>query len=164
MRLWEMTAEYRKLMELAEEDSLADPETDKMFQDTLEGMQGEISEKVDGCIGVMKTLEHEAEAIRQEEVRMAIRRRHLENRAARVKDYVIDCMTKTNTKTCESSLFRVTCSLGPTSVNVLDESKIPGGYFRVKRELSKSDVKDALAAGTMVPGAELIRKPQLRIS
>lgn len=144
------------------------PEEDgvlKAIEDTLAGLQGEIGEKVDGCVAVMRTLEHEAEAIRTEEVRMAIRRRHLEAKAKRLKDYVKDSMVQGAVSTVESSLFRVTLYDAPPSLVVDDEKLVPPGYFIMRPDLQTAAVKLALKGGLEVPGAHLERgKKALRIS
>jgi hypothetical protein len=41
------------------------------------------------------------------------------------------------------------------AVQVLDEEQIPDGFFKTKRELSKTLLKEALNAGETVPGAVL---------
>ncbi len=43
----------------------------------------------------------------------------------------------------------------PPSVMIIDESKLPDNYMRIKKEPNKVIIKEALAHGDFVPGAAL---------
>ena len=43
----------------------------------------------------------------------------------------------------------------PPSVRIVNENDLPEWAWRIKREVSKSEIKDRLKAGETVPGAEL---------
>ena len=60
--LYELTTQYQLLLELAE-----DPDTDiTVFQDTMEGLEGEIEEKAENYGRVIRELEGHAALIKSE--------------------------------------------------------------------------------------------------
>ena len=66
MTIYELTDQYRQLLELAE-----DPDTDiTVFQDTMEGLEGEIEEKAENYGRVIRELEGRAAALDAEIERM----------------------------------------------------------------------------------------------
>ena len=79
--LYELTSEYMELLTLAE-----DPDTDpQAFADTLEGLTGEIEDKADNYAKVLRMLDGDAQAIRDEERRLKARREAIENNIKRMK-------------------------------------------------------------------------------
>ena len=81
MRLYELTEEYKALEEL-----LYDPEVDEQtLQDTMEGIWGEIEEKADNYAKIITGMKADIEALREEEIRLAARRKALENRQQTLK-------------------------------------------------------------------------------
>ena len=48
-----------------------------------------------------------------------------------------------------------------TSVNIIDESKIPSFYIKLKPELDKALIKQELSNGNFIEGAELVIKESL---
>ena len=60
--LYELTEEYRQLLEMMEDDSV-DPE---VLQDTLEGVDGEIEAKADNCAKLIRELNGVTSVINEE--------------------------------------------------------------------------------------------------
>lgn len=60
--LYELTAEYKELLEMAEEQNL----TQADIKDTLEGMDYEFEDKADGYAKVLRSLDGKEEAISSE--------------------------------------------------------------------------------------------------
>ena len=76
MKLYELTEQFLALQEL-----VYDPEVDEQtFQDTMEGLWGEIEDKADGYAKIIMGMKADIEALRAEEGRLAARRKALENR------------------------------------------------------------------------------------
>ena len=73
MNLYELTEQYLALQEMA-----YDPEVDEqVFQDTMEGLWGEIEDKADGYAKIILGMKADIEALRAEEMRLAARRKGL---------------------------------------------------------------------------------------
>ena len=78
MNLYELTEQYLALQEMA-----YDPEVDEqVFQDTMEGLWGEIEDKADGYAKIILGMKADIEALRAEEMRLAARRKGLETRSS----------------------------------------------------------------------------------
>ena len=60
LKLYELTDNYQKLLEMADE---ADPQA---FEDTLEALQDEINHKAENLAKVIRTYEAEAKALEEE--------------------------------------------------------------------------------------------------
>ena len=84
MRIWEINAALEELL------NQQDPETGELTcdLDALEALTIERDEKLEGLALYCKNLTAEAEAIRNEEKALAERRKALENKAARAKDFL----------------------------------------------------------------------------
>ncbi len=82
--LYSLTTEFATLLDAISEGEI--PE--EAIADTLEGLQGEIDEKIDNVLDAFKTLKAEAEAIRAEEKHLADRRKRKEAAAERIREYL----------------------------------------------------------------------------
>lgn len=161
MTLYELTDQYRELVDLAEN---ADDESDvQAFADTLEALAGEIDEKIENCAAVVRSIEAQAKSIREEEVRLAARRRAIENSTERLKRYMQDGMDAAGKSKIKGKLFTVSIQDNPPRVAVDDESQIPKDYMRVKYELDRTSISEAIKCGREVPGAHMEYGRGLRI-
>jgi predicted nucleic acid-binding Zn-ribbon protein len=87
LKLYELSQNYvTQLLELA--DSL-DQET---FQDTLSSLEEAIEDKAENVAKLIKCLDSDCKAIKEEEQRLADRRKALENKISSIKEY----LTKSN--------------------------------------------------------------------
>lgn len=161
MKMYELAQEYRELIPLAEN---ADDEAElQMFFDTLEGLQGEIGIKLENCAAVIAEIGAQADGIRSEEKRLASRRKAIENSIDRLKRYMQDGMDAAQMVKHKGQLFTISIQNNPPSVVVDDEAAVPKGFQRIKVEVDKTAVKDALKSGTEVPGVHLEHTRSLRI-
>lgn len=157
MKLYEINAEIERLLE-----SAVDPETGELTGSVegLDQLEMDLKTKVLDTACYIKGTEAEAEAIREEEKKLAARRKTLERRTEWLREYLTQNMTA-GEKLKDN---RVSLSWrSSVSVDVLDEEVIPENFWRIKREVDKTSIRDALKAGTMVRGAQLIEKLNLQI-
>lgn len=101
--LYELTSELSSLLDAIECGEI--PE--EAIADTLEGLQGEIDEKIDNVLDAFKTLKAEAEAIRAEEKRLAERRKRKEAAEERLKEYLATELEKLGKARHESARHSV---------------------------------------------------------
>lgn len=101
-------------------------------------------------------LEAEADAIIKEEQRLAVRRRGFEKVAQNVRDSIHQQMLDWQVKKVEGKLFTFAVQKNPASVEITDESQIPGDYLDYTPKVDKNKVKADLQAGKPVQGARLI--------
>lgn len=158
--LYELTEEYRLLLEMAEDEG-EDPEA---ISDTLEGLEGEIEIKADGYARVLRQLEYDAAALKAEEKRLSNRRKTIEANMSRMKDSLFQAMKATGKEKFKTELFSFGIQKNPPSV-VLDSELIPEIYLtHPEPVVDKRKILEDLKAGVQLPGiAHLERSESLRI-
>ena len=82
--LYELTNELSSLLDAISEGEI--PE--EAIADTLEGLMGEVDEKIDSVTDAYKTLQAEAAMISAEEKRLSERRKRKESAAERIREYL----------------------------------------------------------------------------
>ena len=139
---------------------LQDLEIDEQtFADTLEGLSGELELKATNIAMFVKNLEASAEAIKAAEKTMADRRKAIENKADRIRQYLLDNMLRTNITKIESPHFVLSIRKNPPAVDVVNLQMIPSQYFDVPEPpsptLNKNRLKEDLKLGIEIDGARL---------
>jgi hypothetical protein len=119
-------------------------------------------DKLEGCALFIKSLDAEAAAIKAEEAALKERRQAVENKAARMRGYVLASMTsdpiEVNTPRC-----RVTVRKPSQIVVITDEAKLPRDMLRIKTEPDKTAIKEAIKGGATVEGAMLVENTSVII-
>lgn len=163
LSLYHMTEAYRQALAVPAEADL-DAQT---VADTLEGLQGELSQKAANVAAFVLNLEAEAEAARAAEERIRRHRQALERRAAQLRDYLLDNMSRAGISEIAAldRSFRARLTAGREAVEIDDPQRLPPDYWRVRvvEEPDKDRIARALREGRAVPGARLVRRPQLKI-
>jgi hypothetical protein len=164
LSLYQMTADYQKaLSHLSEMD--IDEQT---LLDTLEGLQGELTAKAENVCAFTLNLEAEADAMKAAEKRIADRRRSLESKAKKMREYLLTNMQASGITeiSANDKSFRIRVMKGSESVLIEDEAAIPVDYKRIIPETSAPDktlIKKAIKDGYEVSGAKVVRTPSLKI-
>lgn len=163
MKLYEITEQYTKLLELAE-----DPETDpEIIADTMEAIEGDFEDKATGYAKVITQLKAEAEAVKKEADRLAARRKALEANANRIRDNLQAAMVAVGKPKFKTDLFSFNIQKNPPSVvmDTEDLFAIPQEYIVIPDpEINKAAIKDALKSGIVLEGvAHLEQGETLRI-
>lgn len=159
LTLYALTEQYQKLQEM-----LAAGEVDEAtFADTMKSLEGDITTKVDNLAAVLRTMELECDAYRYEEVRLAERRKALENNRDRLRRYALFELEQMGLKSVKGSRFFVTVQDSTPKVVVDDEQRLPPDFWKETRSLDKAAISTALKSGTEVPGAHLETVRSLRI-
>jgi len=162
-QLYVLAQDFRAVAE-----KLADMDLDEQtLADTLEGMAGELEVKATNTAMMIRNLEANAAAIKEAEAAMAARRKALENRAARVKDYLLANMLVAGIQKVESPYFKLAVRENPAAVEIYEPGLIPAQYMRQPEPPppapDKTAIKDALKDGQDVPGCKLTRGMRLEI-
>ena len=163
MTLYQLTEDFKALLELAE-----DPDVDQeVFQDTLEGIEGEIEVKAEKYAMVMKELEASELAIKTEVDRLNARRLSISNHIRHMKLALQTAMQATGKTKFKTDLFSFGIQKNPPAV-VIDEQyleNIPAKYL-VQQDpvIDKKKIKEDLKAGVDLDGiAHLEQTESLRI-
>lgn len=144
-----------------------DPETGEIVNtEALDALTAARDEKIDNIACYIKNLTADAKAIREEEVKLAERRRAMENKAERLTKYLSESLAG-------EKFASPRCQIGwrkGTKVEVTGEflqwAMMDGhddllNYNDPKPSLSA--IKDALKSGMEIPGAELVTTNSIQI-
>lgn len=161
--LYSLAAEYRGQLE-----TLADMDlSDEALKDTLDSLGGELEAKAQATVSFARHLEKIAESIKDAERSMADRRKAIENRTSRIKQYVLEAMQNNDIQRIECPYFVLSIAKNPPSVEVLDEKQIPVDYFvdapPPPPQLNKKLVLKAMKDGFEVTGCRLYQGVRLSI-
>lgn len=135
-----ITERMRNIAELIDNPDI--PE--ELLIEALDSIEDEFEEKCDNIARFIRSLDGDCRTIREEEKRLADKRRVLENKQARLKQYIEDNMRlvgKTKIKTAFNS-FNI--SANPKSVEILNEDLIPEKYKTIET-ITKIDKKSILS-------------------
>ena len=137
---------------------VVDPETGEISEevidlDLLEGLKIQLADKVDNIACWIKNLLADAEAIKQEEAKLAKRRKAAERKAESLKQYLAYFCAGQRFKGIRSDVqFRVT-----TSVAVDDIQQLPEQFLKIKTTVDPDKValKKAIQGGETIPGCHI---------
>lgn len=161
--LYTIASQYQAdLAALADLD--LDPQT---VADTLEGMQGELQDKLRAVIAYALSMQSEAEAQKAAAQRMADRAKATAARADGLLDYARTMMQATGLGEVATDEWAAKLAKKPPSVNIIDPSLIPAAYLRQPEPPppapDKKAIADAIKTGAQVPGCELVQGFRLAI-
>lgn len=161
--LYELASDFR-----AAADKLADMEMDEQtIADTLDSLSGELETKAVNVAAFCRNLEANAAAIKEAESHMAARRKAMESRAARIKDYLLANMMVAGVQKIESPYFKLAVRENPAAVEVYEPGLIPAEFMRQPEPpppvVDKAAIKEAIKAGREVAGCKLTKGVRLEI-
>jgi hypothetical protein len=149
-------------------DKLATMELDEQsVTDTLEGLSGAMEVKATNVAMFARNLEATAQAIMEAETAMAARRKAIEARAARIRDYLKTSMEFAGITKIECPYFSLAVRENPPRVVIESEGLIPAEFMHQPEppppKPDKKAIADALKEGRTVLGAHLERGKRLEI-
>ena len=141
---------------------------EEVVRDTIEGLQGDMQEKCTNVAAFIRNTESLADQIKQAEQAMSARRKALENRADRIRKYLLDNMQRTGISKIESPWFKIALAKNPPSVVVDDEDTLKFAHPEFVKvvtteSLDKTAIKEAIKAGQIVEGAHLVQAERVTI-
>ena len=163
-----MTALYLLAQEFrADAEKLATLDLDdQTFQDTLEGMKGEIELKATNVAMMARMFDADAAAVKQWAKDAAERAKSMEARADRLRSYLSDNLLACGIEKVEGP--GVAISFRKSSAVVIDGADlIPAEFMRIPEpkpaEPDKKAIADAIKAGREVPGAHIEQRQSIQI-
>ena len=138
---------------------------DEVVADTLEGASGDIENKAWNTAALILQFEGEASVIKEAEQRMSVRRKSLERRVARMRDYMLVQLIRTGISEIDSPEFVISVRDNPPKVILDDENVIPTAFKHSETivTISKTEIRQSLLDGNSVAGAHLEREKRLSI-
>ena len=156
MNLYELSDSYQQIQAMIEDG-------EEGLEDTLESLEDAIEDKAIGYAKVMRNLEGQANAIKEEEKRLSERRKALENNVKRMKESLQDAMLLNGKRKIKTDLFSFNIQNNPPGVRIVNEELIPKRFY-VEQE-PKLDKKSLLKEmkESEIPGVEINQGESLRI-
>lgn len=158
-KLYELANNYRNLIELIDRE---DVEQD-LIQNALKECQGDIEEKVDNIIKLIKNTESDIEGYKAEEKRLNARRKSLENTVTSLKNYLDSTLKGLGLTEVKTKLFNCKFQKSKASVLIQEQELIPKDFIVMEEKVDKKKLYDALKAGEKIEGASLKENESLRI-
>ena len=158
MKLYELARSYAELLDMAEE-----MESDALV-DTLESLQDAIEDKAENIAKFIRNLEADAKIIKEEEQRLADRRRALEAKVDKLKTYLQEQLEIAGLQKVKRPTITVAIQVNPPSVDVIDETAIPIDFLIPQApKVDKKSILERLKKGESVPGVALKQTKWVRI-
>ena len=160
MTLYELTNEYKRLYDMAEEMDLSPCD----LKDTLDGMDEELSEKADGYGKVIRQMESDSDAIDAEIKRLQGRKKTIKSNINRMKSFLKIAMDEAGKKEICGELFKFKIRKNPPKLEILNESLVPK-EFRIPQpdKIDKRAIMNEIRASGPVDWAEIVREESLQM-
>ena len=162
-----MKNEKRSLVEIIKSLKMAEIRKNVLgLKLALEQLDGEIETKVENSVKVIKSIEGDILALKEEEKRLAGRRKALENKVSSMKEYIEHNLNFIEDKKVKTTLFTVAMQNNKKSVNILNEEVIPEEYVKTvtTTSIDKVALYEAMEKqGLKIDGVELVQTQSLRI-
>lgn len=144
---------YDKLQQLVESGEFSSED----IADTLEGIEGELGDKLDAIMIYTRNLEGQAKTLDEEAKRLADRKKSFENQAENLKKYALECLLRTGLDKLKTVKNTFTARQGSIKVVIDNEALLPDKLINVQTITApdKKAIKEAIENGTDVPGAHL---------
>lgn len=140
-----------------------DMETGEVIDiEKLEALELERDSKISNIGCWIKDLKAEAEAIKNEKQSLDKRQKAAENKAEQLKKYLMGYLAGAKYKDARVSIsYRTSTS---TEIDEdLDLNTLPEQFKKVKIEASKTEIKEALQKGEVIPGCRLVENTNIQI-
>lgn len=159
MKLYELTQNYLNLLDL-----LDNPEVPKeIIENALEEVEGTFEDKAENIVKLIRSVEAEVKAYKDEEDRLSTRRKTLENKVISLKGYLESSLKTIGKQEIKGKLFTLKIQKNAPSVVIDDVNTIPKKYLEVVEKVDKKKIKEDLKNGLEIPGVKLEATESLRI-
>lgn len=148
-KLYDIANDYAKLM-----DSGLAPE---LMADTIEGIEGELTDKIEQLLAICKNEQGYAEMLRSEAKSLTERAAVVENKITSIKEYIANSLETAGKKSIRAGLHQVTIRAPSRQVDITDASLLPVELIEYETLIKpdKLAIKHQLDAGHQVPGAQI---------
>lgn len=163
MTLYEISEEFQRLYEMADEMEL----TEEDIKDTVEGLEYELEEKADAYAVVIRSLDGDSASLKAEIDRLTARKRTIDNNIKRMKQSLETAMKAADRPKIKTKLFSFGIQKNPPAVKIDNPEAIPAEYLipqepKVDNAAIKKMLK-GLEENEFCPWAHLEQTEGLRI-
>ncbi|MBU5384791.1 siphovirus Gp157 family protein [Citrobacter cronae] len=140
-----LAADYTNLLQLLESSDELTPE---MITDTLEGIEGELADKLDAIMVIARNNLGNAKTCDEEMKRLAERKKSFENKDKTLRKYILSCLLAANLDNLKTPKNSFTARKGSVSVVIDNENLLPDELVTVQTIVApdKKAIKEAIEA------------------
>ena len=146
------------LLKVEENEGEVTPELMKEFDE----IDGNFETKAEAYAVLIKQLIGESKLLKAEKQLLQERQTRKEKTADKLCERLAGTLKTFGKDKFETSKCKVSFRRSKV-VNIIDEKLLPEEYFKIKKEISKKDIKIALDNGQAVAGAEIVEKKNIQI-
>ena len=141
--LYELTQEFQELLEIAQ-----DPEVDpQVVADTMDGLSGEIEDKAEGYVIVMKDLEAQIEKVNKEISRLSCWKNSMQNHVDGMKKRLLESMLALGKTKLPTEHFKLSVAKNGGLQPLKITGEVPADYCKLEPDNNK--IRKALADGAL---------------
>lgn len=159
MKLYELTQNFLNLLDLLENPDIPK----EVVESALEEVEGNFEDKAENIVKLIKSIEADIKAYKEEENRLSMRRKALENKAKSLKEYLQSSMKALEKESIKGKLFIIYTQKNQPSLIIDDIDKLPKEYKRTVEETDNKKIKEDLLNKVKIPGARIEVTKSLRI-
>lgn len=159
MNLFELTENYVKFFTMLEEVDEITEELEEMANN----LNIAIEEKSDNYVKMIKNLDADVEAFKNQEKIFNKKRKTAENKIAWLKKNLQASMEQTGRKKVETELFTISIQKNKPALDITSEDNIGDEYYKVERTLNKKDLLNDIKEGLIIDGVGIKQTESLRI-
>ena len=160
--LYELSAEYASFLD-AYNRAECEEEAAEILQ-SLVDIHGDLTEKAEGYIRIIKNVQSDVDGCKAESKRLAAKAKAGENLIDRLKNAMLDAMTLTGTDKIPTSIGKWRLQKNPYSCKVTDWTKIPQEFREPQPDKVDSAglIKHFKATGELFDGCEITQSIGVR--
>lgn len=159
MNFFELTENYVKFFTMLEE---ADEITEEL-EEMANNLNIAIEEKSDNYVKMIKNLDANVEAYKNQEKIFNKKRKTAENKIAWLKKNLQSSMEQTGRKKVKTELFTISIQKNTPALDITSEDNIGDEYYKVERTLNKRDLLNDIKEGLIIDGVGIKQTESLRI-
>ena len=158
--LYQLTEEYQELLSMA-----LDPDIDEeALKDTMEGIEGEIEQKIDGYVKAMREVEANMEMRKAEAKRLTDSVKALGSHLSSMNNMLYYAMKATGKTKIRTELFDCRIQKNPPSLKIDNPDRVPEEFLIPQDpKINTTAIKKELKEGTVFDWCHLEQGESLRI-
>lgn len=134
MNIYELTGNYEHLLNMLYDEDV----DEKALLDTLESIEGDIEDKADGYAKIIKELETQSNARKEEAKRLTQSAKTIDNRIKMLKSNLFNCMKITGKTKFTTNLFSFSIAKNGGKQALTIDGDVPEEYKNTRREQIKA--------------------------
>lgn len=151
MKLYELTDERLKLLEMLEDEDVSE----EAIMETLELNFLDIKDKFDGYGKILRQMQADREMLKAEKMRLAAKEKAVDNGIERLRNYMLNAMLLMDETKVKTELFTVSVTTRVKPVVTIEPRLLPEQFKKVEYKADNKEIEEYLKAGNEVDWAHL---------